>query len=136
MKKNLKNLYYIYYKMVSKVVNLEYIRNDTYGDFNWMINQPEYSNCLFIFVSLEENCGIINQKIDRLIGISIGSIKRGGYEMLTNVVQEIIDNNILDVKKLIKFFDYKTVYYQLNSSIKTNKDIINYIDEKINSLKN
>ena len=102
------------------VIPSKFVKNDTEGDFNWMIKQKEYSDVLFIFndnedAFLSESCkkGAGNAVIrpykckdpPRSAGIPTGIYKKGvetrGYEKLTTNVKEVIDQSFKIIKKLI-----------------------------------
>lgn len=142
-----------------KVVGIRYIDSGTFGDFNWMITQPEYSNALFVFNDNEEHHetpiqGLGNASIrpynkysdntitkPRSAGIPTGTLRRGGYQMLTNQVQETIDDAIIEIKELIQTYKYDTVYYSIGPSGKLGTSlfqvdisVINYIDDSIRAL--
>jgi hypothetical protein len=142
--------------MQVKVVGVQYTSPNTYGDFKWMIKQPEYSDALFIFNDNEEHHETDKQglgnavirpwnkygsaEIPRSAGIPTGTLKKGGYNMLTNSVQNVIDDAIIEIKELIQNYNYSTIYYSVGSNGKlgtslfyVNQNVINYIDEQINN---
>ena len=139
-----------------KIHGIQYEKNDKFGDFNWMINQSEYNNSLFIYNDDSESQlnkshkkgkgnAIIRQynqyadiKIPRSAGIPTGSRKNGGYTELNEEVKEKIDLSINNIKELIIKYDYKVIYYsaKLNGKLgtgifKVNDEVINYITEQI-----
>lgn len=137
-----------------KVIGTIYQGNNKLGDFNWMIKQPEFKNCLFIFndnveyhMSNRKGAGnaIIRQynKHSNLekpmsAGISTGTLSQGGFDELSEEVKTLIDDCINEIKELIVKYKYETVYFsadkngKLGTSIfEVNKDVIDYITEKI-----
>jgi hypothetical protein len=137
-----------------KVIGTIYEGNNKLGDFNWMIKQTEFKNCLFIFNDNVEHQGsnrkgagnaIIRQynKHSNLAkpmsaGIPTGTLSKGGFDELSEEVKTLIDDCIIGIKELIEKYKYETVYFsadkngKLGTSIfEVNKDVINYITEKI-----
>ena len=128
------------------------------GDFNWMIQQNEYSNILFIFNDNEEyhntNCNGIGNAIirkynkynlkltrPRSAGIPTGTLKDRGYQELNSHVITMINYAINEIKEIIKKYNYKKIYYSadkdgiLGTGIFTvNKDVLHYITTKIKEL--
>lgn len=143
-----------------QVIGVRYTSPETYGDFNWMITQPEFSNALFIFNDNEEHHetpiqGLGNASIrpynkyfklasitkPRSAGIPTGTLRRGGYSMLTNQVQETIDDAIIEIKELIETYGYDSIYYSVGPSGKlgtslfqVDQSVIDYIDGCIKGL--
>ena len=136
------------------VIGTVYEGNNKLGDFNWMIKQAEFKNCLFIFNDNVEHHGsnrkgggnaIIRQynkhsNLDKPMsaGIPTGTLLNGGFTELSEEVKTLIDDCIIGIKELIEKYKYETVYFsadkngKLGTSIfKVNKDVINYITEKI-----
>jgi hypothetical protein len=137
-----------------KVIGTIYEGNNKLGDFNWMIKQAEFKNCLFIFndniehhLSNRKGAGnaIIRQynKHSNLVkpmsaGIPTGTLSKGGFDELSEEVKILIDDCIIGIKELIQKYKYDTVYFsadkngKLGTSIfEVNKDVIDYITEKI-----
>ncbi len=61
--------------------------------------------------------------------------------MLTNCVQDVIDDAIIEIKELIEKYSYSTIYYSVgtNGRLGTSlfyvgPNVINYIDEQIKKL--
>ena len=140
-----------------KVIGSIYNGNNTVGDFNWMIKQSDYTNCLFIFNDNIE-CHLTNKKgsgnaiirqfnrfssLDkpRSAGIPTGTLKYGGFTKLDEEVETIIDGSINEIKELIEKYNFDTVYFSQDSSgklgtsiFKVNQDVIDYITEQIYKL--
>ncbi len=128
------------------------------GDFNWMCNQPEYVNALFIFNDNEEfheTCragggNAIMRKYNKYnknlekpksAGIPTGTLTLGGYTQLDAHVIKVVDKAIEEIRELIKNYNYDGIYYAVapNGKLGTGlfdvgKDVVEYIDGKINSL--
>lgn len=142
-----------------QIIGVRFIESGTYGDFNWMITQPEYTNSLFIFNDNEEHhetnrrgwgnavirpwnkYGFDAGQIPRSAGIPTGTLKFGGYLELTDGVRETIDDAIIEIKELIEKYKYSTIYYSVGPNGKlgtsiffVDHEVINYIDEQINLL--
>jgi hypothetical protein len=129
-----------------------------YGDFNWMINQQEYNDVLFIFNDNEEyhntnkmgkGNAIIrvynshNKKISmpRSAGIPTGTLKYRGYKKLNKTTKQIIDNSIDKIKQVIQTYNYKKICFSADANgklgtalFKVNPAVIDYITEQINHL--
>ena len=140
-----------------KVIGSIYTGNNTVGDFNWMIKQSDYTNCLFIFNDNIE-CHLTNKKgsgnaiirqFNRFSslakpmssGIPTGTLKYGGFTKLDEEVKTIIDGSITEIKELIEKYNFDTVYFSQDSSgklgtsiFKVNQDVIDYITEQIYKL--
>jgi len=141
-----------------QVVGIIFTEIDCYGDFNWMIKQKKYENCLFLFNdNLEHHFtdrkgagnAIIrkynqysNLEKPRSYGIPTGTLKEGGFGELSLEVKFIIDKCFEDLKKIIKKYNYDTIIFsrdknsnKLGTSIfEVNKKVIDYITEKIYNL--
>ena len=138
-----------------KVVPVVYEGQGRYGDFTWMILQPEHKQALFIFNDNEEhhrsnragagNAAIrmYNQfskyKPPRSAGIPTGTLQGGGYIKLTISHRETIDSAVREIDALIKEHKYETIYYSsrkdsdlLGTNIfKVGEDVIEYITKQI-----
>lgn len=141
-----------------KIIGTIYEGRGKYGDFEYMIEQDEYNNSLFIF-----NDNIEDHFTDRMgggnavirpynkygeldipksAGIPTGSLDYGGFQELSPEVKFIIKSSIQEIKDLIVKYNYKTIYYSQDKNTKkigtsifnVNEDVINYIDNKINKL--
>lgn len=144
-----------------KVIGLIYKGNDQYGDFNWMINQEDYYNCLFIFndnlehhfspkvgagnaIIRKYNC--YNKKLlkPRSFGIPTGTMKNGGFDELTIEVKFIIDKCFEHLKQIIKKYNYDTIIFsrdkdkdkdKLGTSLfEVDSEVIDYITTKLYEL--
>ena len=144
--------------MTIEIIPSIFIGKNKVGDFNWMINQPEYDNALFIFNDNEEfhymcikgignaiirqyNCYNKNISIPRSAGIPTGTMKNGGYTELSPDIKKIIKSAIREIKQLIDTYNYQTIYFssdkngKLGTSIFTvHPDVIDYITSKIKLL--
>jgi len=128
------------------------------GDFDWMLDQEEYSDILFIFNDNEEyhdtNCrgagnAVIrkynkyNTKIPvpRSAGIPTGTLEDGGYQELNDHVKEQVDSAIEEIKEIIKKYSYTKVCYSAEKDgilgtgiFSVNRDVLIYITDKIKEL--
>ena len=142
------------------VKGIQFKKLNEYGDFNWMIKQPQYSDVLFIYNDDIENKetnkkgkgnAIIrpfnkyNNKIvkPRSAGIPTGSIKFGGFKELNNETKKIIEDSIEIIKEITVKYNYKTVMYSsrldgiIGSGIfEINEDVKKFITKEINDLSN
>ena len=142
------------------IIGIKYNEPNKYGDFNWMINQSEYENVLFIFNDNEEyhySCrqgreNAIIRKYNRhnktlkkphSAGIPTGTLKYKGYRLLDNRTKQIINSAVNEIIELINKYKYNRIYYSIDDTGKlgtniftVNKDVIYYIDDKIKNLKN
>lgn len=147
-----------------KVIGVIYEGKGKYGDFDWMIKQKKYRRCLFIFNDNEEKhftCekgkgnAIIRQynmysdyeKRNKDYGVSAGiptgTLKRGGYKILTERVKNIIDDAFIEVDEWIDsgridkiFYSCEEDGYTLGTSLfKVGDKVIEYITEKIDKLR-
>lgn len=129
------------------------------GDFNWMIQQPEYDKVLFIFNDDIESINKYQRGmgnaiirpynknnpqilIPRSAGIPTGSRKnKSGFTSLDNITKTHIDNSIEEITKLIRKYQYETIIYSINESGKlgtgiftVDNSVIDYITEEIQKL--
>lgn len=144
-----------------EVTGIQFKKTGEYGDFEWMINNPEYDDVLFIYNDDIESVGkyqkgqgnavirpynLNNPKIDkpRSAGIPTGSRKlKKGFDSLDEETKKYIDTSINVIKDIITKYGYKTVMYSgdkdgvIGSNIFIiNKDVKDYITKQIQSLKN
>jgi len=142
-----------------KVIGTIYSKRNAVGDFEWMIEQPENKDALFIFNDNEEAYiansdarGIGNAVIrpyqkanpPRSTGVPTGHRFRGnayGYSELSPSVKHIIDASVQKIKELVKKHGYTTIFYSsdkngmLGTSIfKVGTDVIEYITEQLLAL--
>ncbi len=133
------------------------------GDFNWMINQPQYDDALFIFNDNQEQflehrknphsafgCtagggnAIIRpyqcQLPPRATGIPTGS-QGSGYSALTPQVKQYIDDAYDTIQQILANNPYKRVYFSStkNGDLGTgifdvSEDVKTYIVQKLKSL--
>jgi hypothetical protein len=140
-----------------QLIGVKFVKSNQFGDFNWMCNQEEYSDSLFIFNDNEEyhdTCkgGAGNavmrrynkySKLDKpkSAGIPTGTLQYGGYQSLdkNSVIQ--IDSAIGEIIELIIKYNYKQIYYsseldgKLGTSIfAVDEKVIRYITHKLFSL--
>lgn len=132
-----------------------------YGDFSYMIQQPEFSDTLFVFNDNEEQfCSYMNGDrtgiactrgggnaiirpyqcltIPRAVGIPTG-VAGKGYEQLDSRVCKIIDQAIERIKNLISSGFYSEIMFSKDSDRETLgtgifnpcDDVKNYIYEKL-----
>lgn len=143
-----------------EIVPIIYSGSNKYGDFSWMIRQPEYQDSLFIFNDNIEsktsytngggnasirsyNINNPNINIPLSAGIPTGSVITRGFESLTETNKKYIDDSIEIIKELISKYKYKKIFYSaeknglLGQSIfKISDDVVKYITNEINLLKN
>jgi hypothetical protein len=143
-----------------KVIPNIYIGNKQIGDFEWMIKQSNYDDCLFIFNDNEEYhytnrigsgnaiiryYNIYNKYINipRSAGIPTGTLKFKGYKKLDEHNKKVIDDSIEEIKNIIIKYKYKKVYYSANdnnmlatSIFIVGNDVIEYITNSIHQLDN
>ena len=136
-----------------------FFKPDMKGDFNWMINQPEYTNTLFIFNDDVEsrykykrgggNACIrpynqYNPNITKphSAGIPTGTLKDGGFQTLDKNTATYIDNAINNIIELVKIYNYDRIIYSIDKKgnfatgiFNVNEDVIYYITEKLTILK-
>lgn len=136
-----------------------FFKPDMKGDFNWMINQPEYTNTLFIFNDDVEsrykykrgggNACIrpynqYNPNITKphSVGIPTGTLKDGGFQTLDKDTATYIDNAINNIIELVKKYKYDRIIYSVDKKgnfatgiFNVNEDVIYYITEKLTILK-
>ncbi len=141
-----------------KVIGTIYKGKNEEGDFKWMMKQNQYSNSLFIFNDNTEyhhtnrkglgnaimrqynkyNTSLI---IPRSAGIPTGTLEEGGFTEFNEEIKKIIDESFLEIKELIKKYDYDTIIYSAdkNGDLGTNlfevdNDVVKYITSLIKSL--
>jgi hypothetical protein len=140
-----------------KVIGSIYNGNNTVGDFNWMIKQSIYKDCLFIFndnieyhlTNKKGGGNAIIRQFNRFsslakpmsAGIPTGTLAFGGFTKLDEEVKTIIDGSINEIKELIEKYNFDTVYFSQDSSgklgtsiFKVNQDVIDYITDQIYKL--
>jgi hypothetical protein len=129
-----------------------------YGDYKWMIKQPEYDDILFIFNDNEEchdtnisgggnaiirkyNKYNTNLEKPRSAGIPTGTLSFGGYDELSEYVKMQIDSSIEEIKEIIQIYNYKKICYSINKDntfgtgiFTVDEDVKNYIVQKIKTL--
>ena len=135
-----------------------FTKNNTVGDFDWMIKQHQYDDTLFIFNDNVESITshskgggnavirVYNQynpkiSIPRSAGIPTG-YKRGGFNVLTPEVKKYIDDSIEKIEKIIIKYNYKKIIYSINKNgelgteiFKVSDDVKRYILEQLYGLK-
>lgn len=140
-----------------QVIGVKFVKPNQFGDFNWMSNQEEYSDALFIFNDNEEyhnTCrgGAGNAVMRRYnkysklskpksAGIPTGTLEYGGYQKLDKYSLTQIDNAIDEIIQLIHKHKYKQIYYssELDGKLGTsifvvNDKVIKYITYRLFSL--
>jgi len=143
-----------------QIYGIKFIKYGKFGDFEWMCQQTDYENSLFIFNDNEEyhetnkkgkgnaivrvyNSYNKNLLKPKSFGIPTGTLKNGGYKVLNKVTKNKIDKSIESIKNLIIKYNYDSLYYSVGKNNKlgtnlfiVNEDIIDYIDNQICSLTN
>jgi hypothetical protein len=110
-----------------QVVGTIFTKTGVYGDFNWMINQPEYSDSLFIYNDNIDAFNNLNFKSagagnaiirpyrfkspPRAMPIPTGSRANGGFKRLSVNIKKVIDRAISEIRVVIKENNYKRVFY-------------------------
>jgi len=141
-----------------KIIGTKFVKTGQYGDFEWMCQQEEFSNSLFIFNDNEEyhhtnrkgkgNAVIrkynkYNDKLEKpkSAGIPTGTLKNRGYSKLNTHVKEVVTEAISEIIELINKYNYETIYYSIGPDNKlgtglfnVNRNVIDFIDNLINSL--
>lgn len=141
-----------------KVIGIKFEGKDKIGDFEYMNEQNEYVNSLFIFNDNEEyhnTCkrgggNAVMRKYNKYnttlvkpksAGIPTGTLKNGGYTELNEEIKLTINNSFEEIKELIKTYKYDTIYYSVGEDNKlgtnlfvVDENVIDYIDNLIKSL--
>ncbi len=142
-----------------QVIGTIFTKPNQFGDFNWMILNPEYDNSLFIFNDNEEHHNSCRQgggnaiirkynkysSLDtpRSVGIPTGTMALGGYRTFNQEIKNKIDNYFEEIIELVNKYKYTTIYYSselsnnglIGTSIfKVNHKVLEYITWKIHSL--
>jgi hypothetical protein len=108
------------------IVGIIFTGKNKYGDFNWMIKQNEFMDSLFIFNDDEQfaHTGItragnaviskyIKNTPQMAVGIPTGkSPFIGGYNSLEEG-KHYIDLAIVEIKKLLQSYKYKTIFWSM-----------------------
>ena len=140
------------------VVPSVFSKRNQEGDFKWMIEQYKYDDCLFIFneniewyeksFASQGNACIRNYNQfgiydpPRAMGVITGTLKNGGFTSLDEKTKKYINYSIDEIKKVIKKYKYKKVYYSAEedgligtSIFKVDATVIQYITDKLVLLK-
>ena len=141
-----------------QLVGSVYTESGKLGDFNWMCQQPEYANTLFIFNDDEETFSTCrggggnaimrkynkhNKKLTKpkSAGIPTGTRANGGYQKLDSHVITVVTNAIGEIKELLNKYNYETIIYSVGPNGKlgtgifnVSEDVIDYIDNQIKLL--
>jgi hypothetical protein len=141
---------------MAKLIPSIYTSRGKVGDFEYMIEQPDYNDALFIFN--DDELMFLTQSLSRgggnavirpykganppkSAGIPTGT-GRGGYQELTSDVMDIIDSSLSVISKLIHTGKYKRVFYsaedssgRLGTSIfHVSEDVKKYIIQELNEV--
>lgn len=144
---------------MTQIIPVQYSGRHKYGDFMWMILQPEYSKSLFIFNDNEEHhmtCkkgggnAIMRQfnkynssyaDYPRSAGIPTGTLKNGGYSKLDIETSNTINSAINEITELIQTHSYDKIFYSSDANnmlgtylFTVNSEVIKYITNEINKL--
>ena len=116
-----------------QVIGSVYVNDGEYGDFGWMLKQPDYDDALFIFNDNEpqfraflkdqtpgsEGCAVGGgnaairpyrcQNPPRAQGIPTGTTH--GYPQLTPEVKQVIDESFGVIRTTLKSGRYERVFY-------------------------
>ena len=138
-----------------QIYGTKFIKQGTFGDFNFMCNQEIYNNSFFIFNDNEEQhntCisgggNAVIRKYNKMLikpksgGIPTGNFNNRGYKKLTTEVIEIINNSITEIKDLIDKYNYDTIYFSIGNNnligtsiFNVDIDVLEYINDMISSL--
>jgi hypothetical protein len=114
-----------------QVIGTKFTKVGVYGDFDWMITQPEYSDSLFIYNDNIEAFKNLNYRRPgagnaiirpyrfknppRAMPIPTGSRAEGGFTELSTNVKNDIDRSIREIKDVITKNNYKRVFYSAGS---------------------
>jgi hypothetical protein len=129
-----------------QLIGVKFVKPNQFGDFNWMCQQDEYSDALFIFNDNEEyhdTCkggagNAIMRKYNKYsklnkpksAGIPTGTLEHGGYQSLNVHSIKQIDNAFEEIIELVKVFKYKQIYYSSEPDGKLGTSIFN-VDSKV-----
>lgn len=149
--------------MKVQVIGSTFEGRNRVGDFTWMIEQPAYSDALFVFNDNEEQFRAHQRDPDnpwgcargggnaairpyqcvkptRATGIPTG-VSRAGYPQLTDAVREVIDEAIAEVRRLLASGAYSRLFYsadaagQLGTGIfVVGRDVKGYIVKQLKAL--
>jgi hypothetical protein len=143
-----------------EVYGSQFVRLNEMGDFLWMIKNPEFDDCLFIFNDSEEhhNTNIkgggnaiirpynkYNTSLPkpRSCGIPTGTRREGGYSHLSEHAKTMIDNSIAEIRDLLHQYEYKRIFYSADKDGKlgtsifvVGEDVVDYITSCIIDLVN
>ena len=142
---------------MTHVIGTIFKKPNTFGDFLYMIKSEEFPNCLFIYnddIESRETSKKGNgnasirpfnmygkQDIPKSAGITTGSLKTKGFTKLSASVKEIIKEDILKIKTLIKDYKITTLYYSADkegligtSIFVVGDDVKEYITDKLKEL--
>lgn len=127
-----------------EVIGTVFTKRNKYGDFLFMLKDPEYADSLFIynentelFISKSRKRGAGNAVIrpfrftepPRSSPIVTGTLREGGFDGLTDEVKALIDAGIEEIKNKIKEWGFKRVFYSAeveNGIIGQNIFVIGY----------
>ncbi len=120
--------------------------SNKFGDFNWMIQQEEFDNSLFIFNDNEEHhntnikgggnavirCFNKYSNLDkpRSAGVITGTLQDGGYSYFTIDIMQKITECFDEIKYLINKYNYNTIYYSSDLEGRIGTSIFN-VDTKV-----
>lgn len=113
-----------------------------YGDFEWMIENPEYNNSLFIF-----NDNVLDHKTSRRgagnavirpyniygkyssyprsAGIPTGHSRwQGGYKCLTDEARDEITDAVKDIEEITEEHDYGRLFFSSQPKMGTEKQML------------
>lgn len=121
-----------------KVIGCVFQGKGQFGDFDWMINQHEYSDAFFVFNDNQElyeshrdnpnnsegcSLGSGNASIrpyqckipPRAGGVPTGLLNGGGYPSLTQEVQGIIDQAVATIGKTCEEHSFHRLFYNTDA---------------------
>ena len=144
---------------MSKLIFTQFTEKEKYGDFLWMIHQPEYRDCLFLFNDNEESMnscyrgggnavirpyniiGFLSLGLEKPMsaGIPTGRLGRGYTNLIESQVS--IDYSIERIRQNMNTYNYTKVFLSVghdgiigSNIFNVDDDVKYYIMEKLKFL--